>query len=92
MLFGLECALGAAFSGVECERVFKDAETAQVSAKNYLFHDSPGLIVAGRVDEYEPEMIVLQISGRRGVGDILRRVVDAASFHAKRLRESGRLD
>jgi hypothetical protein len=87
-LFGLECALGVSFDGAECERVFRDAAENQVSAKRYAFFESPRLLVTGRVDEYEPESVWVRVEGGRGVGELLRRVVEGAEFHALRLRES----
>lgn len=91
-LFGLECALGETFNGVECERVFRDAGEDQVSAKQYVLFESPCIVVSGRVDEYEPESIWLRVQGQRGVAEVLRRVVEGAEFHAVRLRQSVKHD
>jgi len=87
-LFGLECALGVSFAGAECERAFRDAAEDQVSAKRYTFFESPRLSVTGRVDEYEPESMWVQVQGGRGSRDLLRRVIEGAEFAAFRLREA----
>jgi len=84
-LFGLECALGISFNGVECERIFREAVEDQVSAKNYLLFESRRLVVSGRVDEYEPESIWLRVQGDFGDGEVVKRVVDGAKVHALRL-------
>lgn len=86
-LFGLECALGVSFSGIECERVFRDAAEDQVSAKQYVLFESPRFVVSGRVDEYEPESIWLRVQGKSAVAEVLRRVVEGAKVHAFRLRQ-----
>jgi hypothetical protein len=72
-LFGLECAPGVSFAGVECEREFRDCAEDQVSAKRYTFFESPRLAVTGRVDEYEPESLWMQVRGERGSRELLRR-------------------
>ena len=87
-LFGLECALGVSFNGVECERVFRDAAEDQVSAKHYLLFEAQHLVVSAFVDEYEPESIWLRVQSGRSVAEMVRRVVEGAEFHAFRLRES----
>jgi hypothetical protein len=87
-LFGLECAFGVSFDGVECERVFRDAAEDQVSARQYLLFQSARLVVSGRVDEYEPETIWLRVQGKAGVGEVLRQVVAGAEFHAFRFCRS----
>src|SRR5688500_3153579 len=87
-LFGLECAFGVSFDGVECERIFRDAADDQISAKHYVLFDSPRLVVRGRVEDCESDSIWLQIHGRRGSAEILRRVVEGSEFHALRLRKS----
>ena len=92
VLFGLECAFGVSFNGVECERVFRDAAEDQVSAKRYLLFESPGLIVSGLVEEYEPVSIWLRLQGGHRVTEVLLRVIEAADFHAFRLRESAERD
>ena len=86
-LFGLECALGVTFNGVECERVFRDATENQVSAKQYVLFESPRIVVSGRVDEYEHASIWLRVQGQRGVAEVLRRVVEGSEFHAIRLNQ-----
>ena len=87
-LFGLECAFGVSFAGAECEQVFRDADDDQVSAKRYTFFESSRLSVTGRVDEYEPDSIWVQVRGYRAGGDLLRRVAEGAEFQAYRLRKS----
>ena len=87
-LLGLECALGVSFAGAECERVFRDAAEDQVSAKQYTFFESPGLAVTGRVDEYEPESVWVQVRSGRGSRELLKRVVENSEFHAVRLQQS----
>lgn len=87
-LFGLECALGVSFAGAVCELVFRDADNDQVSAKWYMFFESPHLSVTGRVDEYEPESVWVRVHGSRGIGEVLRRVAEGAEFQALRLRQS----
>jgi hypothetical protein len=86
--FGLECGLGVSFSGSECARVFSDAAEDQVSAKQYVFYESPRLVVTGRVDEYEPESVWLNVRGRRGSSDLLRAIAEGAKSHALRLRRA----
>lgn len=83
-LFGLECALGVSFSGTEWERVFRDAELNRVSAKQYLFFESPQLKVTGQVNEYEPESIWLRIEGRQNNNEVLQRVIEGAKYAALR--------
>lgn len=83
-LFGLECSLGVSFSGTEWERVFRDAELDRVSAKQYLFFESPLLKVAGQVDAYEPESIWLRIEGRQNHTELLQRVIEGAKDAALR--------
>jgi len=87
-LFGLECALGVSFDGAECERVFRDAIEDQVSAKRYTFYESARLAVTGRVDEYEPDSLLLRVEGNQGCGAVLRRVVENSEYAQFRLRES----
>ncbi len=87
-LFGLECAFGVPFAGAECERVFRDAADDRVSAKRYKFFESTQLSVTGRVDEYEPESVWGHVEGRRGIGEVLRRVAEGAELQALRLRQS----
>jgi hypothetical protein len=87
-LFGLECALGVSFAGAECERVFHHATEDQVSAKRYAFFESARLTVTGRVDQYEPDSVRLEVRGGRGSRELLGRVVESSEFHAIRLRQS----
>lgn len=86
-LFGLECAIGISFNGVECERIFREAAENQVTAKQYVLFESRRLIVEGRVDEYEPESIWLRVQGELGIAKVVRQVVDGAKSHALRLRQ-----
>src|SRR5690348_7923701 len=88
VLFGLECVLGVTFAGDECERVFRDKAEDQVSAKRYIFFESSRLAVTGRVAEYEPESVWVQLRGVHGGGELLQRVVEGAEFPALRLRQS----
>jgi hypothetical protein len=85
VFFGLECALGVTLYPLETERVFRDARADQVSAKAYRLHESPRLRVLGRVDEYEPDTIVLRVEGRRGTDALLRRVVTGAADQVVRM-------
>lgn len=78
VLLGLECAFDVPLSVRECERVFRDAETDQVSPKQYDFYSSPSLRISGRVEEYEPETLRLSVEGRRGCETVLVRVVESA--------------
>lgn len=89
VLFGLECALGVALSAPEAERVFREAAEDQVSAKDYVFHQSRGLSITGRVDKYEPETIWLRVDGRRNLTALLERVIEAAEHRVARLRTEG---
>ncbi len=86
VLLGLECAFGVSFAAAECERVFRDAESDQVSAKQYEFYSSPSLSISGRVDEYEPEEIWISAKGARNCDEVLKRVVEAARFAEVRYR------
>jgi hypothetical protein len=88
-LFGLECTLGVSCAGAECERVFRDAAEDQLSAKQYMIFESPSLKVTGRVDEYEPETVWLQVSGRAGSRELFRRVAENSAFHALRAARAG---
>jgi hypothetical protein len=92
VLFGLECALGAALYPLACEKVFRDAREDQVSAKGYTLHESAGLRVTGWVGEYEPDHIRVRVEGRRGVSGLLHRVVEGAEAHFIRLRDASELD
>ncbi len=85
VLFGLQCALGVQFSGRECERVFTDSHEDPVSAKSYTFHDSPRLTVTGQVEEYEPETIILTVSGK---AIDLADLVQQAKYEANRMRKA----
>lgn len=85
-LFGLKCALGVTLAAPEIERAFRESDEDPVSAKEYLFHQSRHLVVSGRVDAYEPETIRLRVQGKRGVGELLRRVVEGAEYQVVRLR------
>lgn len=87
-LFGLECALGVSFAGAECERAFRETDEDRISEKRYAFFESKRLKVSGRVDEYEPDSIELQVSGHSGIGELLTRVAEGARFHAIRMRKS----
>jgi hypothetical protein len=87
-LFGLECALGVSFSGAEWEHVFLDAEGDQVSAKQYVFFESLRLSVTGRVDEYEPERIWIEIKGVPDGNELLTRVAEGVEFQLFRVRQS----
>jgi hypothetical protein len=88
VFFGLECAFDVTLNGVECERVFRESDEDQVSAKRYCFHESPKLHLDGQVDEYEPDTIRLKVRGSRGCDKVLRRVATASEFHSFRLRQS----
>ena len=68
--------------------MFHDAVEDQRSAKQYTFFESKHLCVTGRVDEYEPESLWVRVQGNRGVGELLRRVVEGAEFHVFRLQKS----
>lgn len=85
-LYGLEIALGAPLAGVECERIFRDAENDQVSAKDYVLLQTPQTTVLATVDEYEPETVSIIVRGRKIAPDLLRRLRDAADCHVVRLR------
>jgi hypothetical protein len=88
-LFGLECALGVPFSGAECERVFQDAESDSAPAGSYTFFQSAHLSVTGRVEDYEPETIWVEIRGARGdVSELLARVSEGAEIQVFRLNRS----
>jgi len=86
---GLECALGVSLRPLQCERVFSDAEHDKVSAKQYLFLDNGYVVVSGTVDEYEPETILIQMSGPRDLADTLSFVDDAAKAAWTRMKRSG---
>jgi hypothetical protein len=88
VLFGLECTLGVGLDTLACEKVFRDAREDQVSVKEYTLHESAGLLVTGRVDEYEPEQIRVRVEGRRGVRLLLGRVVERAEAHFRRMRDA----
>jgi len=83
----LECALGVSFAGSECERVFRDAAEDQVSPKRYTFFESPSLRVTGRVEEYEPETVWLQVRSERRSGKLLRRIAEGAELAAFRMKQ-----
>jgi hypothetical protein len=87
VLFGLECALGVSFSVAECDRVFRDAVDDQVSTKRYALFESPRLSATGRVDEYEPDTLLLRIEDVRGCGSLLRRAVEGSNIAVFRLRK-----
>jgi hypothetical protein len=64
----LEGWLGVVFNQGEIRRVFSDAEQDQVRAKRYLLYQQSTLLFAswqveGRVEEYEPETLVLVCHG-----------------------------
>lgn len=85
-LFGLECALGVPFSGAECERVFEESTSDSISAKSYVFFESATLSVFGRVDEYEPETIWIEVSAPRA-SELLTRVAEGAELQIFRLNK-----
>lgn len=89
-LFGLECALGISFNGVECERIFREAAENQVSAKQYVLLESRRLIVSGRVDEYESESIWIRVQGEPSIAAVMRQVVERSKSHAVRLCSNSR--
>ena len=92
VLFGLECALGVTLYPLVSEKVFRDAREDQVSAKEYTLHESVGLRVSGWVGEYEPDQVLVRVEGRRGVNDLLRRVVEGAEAHFVRFRDTSERD
>jgi hypothetical protein len=59
-----------------------------VSASNYAFFQSANLSVTGRVDEYEPETIWVEVRGACDGGELLARVVEGAELHVFRLNQS----
>ena len=85
VLFGLQCTLGVQFSGMVCESVFSDSQNNQVNAKSYIFHESRNLIVKGQVEEYEPEIIILTVSGRE---INLSELVELARYEVHRMRNN----
>lgn len=87
-LFGLECALGVPLSGLECERIFKDAENDQCSAKDYVLGTFPDLLVTGHVDEYEAETIWLTAQGRNVPADLMQKLREGAEYHVFRLQSA----
>jgi hypothetical protein len=84
VLFGLQAALGAAFSAHEIERVFADAIADQVSPKEYHFHNSSGIALTGSVDAYEPESIRLHLC-HRDASSLLSRIIEAAHYEIIRI-------
>jgi hypothetical protein len=63
----LERVLTVQFDSRETERVFRDREEDQVSAKRYTFHQSGSVSVTGQVDDYEPEMICLCVEASKSL-------------------------
>jgi hypothetical protein len=58
------------------------------AVKRYTFFESPGLAVAGRVDEYEPESVWVQVWSEESSRELLRRIVEGAEYAAFRLRQA----
>ena len=87
VFFGLECALGVTLYPLETERVFRDARENQVSLKEYVFHESRGLRVIGRVHEYEPETLLLSVVGR-GAKVLLPRIIEGAEWQFIRMQRA----
>lgn len=88
VLFGLECTMGVALSAPEAERAFREAGEDRTSAKEYVFHESADLIITGRVDEYEPDIIRLRVEGRRVRAAMLGPLVESAAYHVSRWRRA----
>ena len=60
-LKSLETAAGITFPKDIVAKIFADCEGDQVSEKQYLLHDVPGLLITAFVGEYEPEDMFLRI-------------------------------
>ena len=91
ILFGLECALHVEFNPDETERVFLDAGAdiegfVNSRPKQYIFWASPGLRVAGQVDDYEPETVRLIVESERAVNPSLSEIVERANYQVFRMR------
>lgn len=87
VLFGLQAALGAAFSTREIERVFSDALADQISPKEYRFHNSASATLTGSVDAYEPETILLRLH-HCDASSLLPRITEAAHHEMIRIQRA----
>lgn len=76
----LSVAFGVKFSESEMVRVFTDEENDQRSKKIYLFHSSNELSVSGIVDEYEPEVIRIEVTGRPSFENIFQNLIDEIRY------------
>ena len=63
-LSAIESALDIRFLGGIVERILADSENDQVNQKEYKLVDSWSLQIAGLVEEYEPDEVVILIHGR----------------------------
>ena len=89
VLFGLQAALGVAFSVPEIERVFSDDLADQVSAKEYRFHESARIALTGFVDAYEPGTMLLRLRHRDA--SLLSRITEDARYEIVRINKANEI-
>lgn len=67
----LEKTFSVKVDAVVLKQIFSDAETYNVSAKSYVLFEisknlcKSDLVITGRVEAYEPEVIWIEVSGVR---------------------------
>ena len=84
VFFGLEAGLDIPLRPAEVERVFLDRADNQASAKTYLFCDVGSYRVTGKVDDYEPDDIWIEVSGKSSGCEQFRRIVALSRDYAVR--------
>lgn len=65
VLYGISVLLNVELSAREIERLFSDARAGESPAGPYVFHESPDVVVSGRVEEYELGTVWLSVLANR---------------------------
>jgi hypothetical protein len=78
VLYGVSVVLGIDMRASEIERLFAASASGESTAQSYEFHRSPRVLIAGRVDEYEPESVRLSVAAPKFDQAELKRLVEAA--------------
>ena len=89
ILFGLECALDVELDPDETERLFVDAND-NVSHQEYVFRQTPDLMVTGHVDDHEPGTVWICIESRKPYSPTLKQIEERARYQRFR-RERRRM-
>lgn len=75
---GIECVWGEGMRRGEVDRAIEVARADQVAEKRSTFVDHRGVLVEGRIDEYEPASVLVTVRGHRTLSERLPGIVESA--------------